>query len=77
MRRSARLCGLLSIAGTPGEVREQFNRLASNGVQRVFCVTLGDEAGHVHTMEPLAEHAIPGTKYATTAVGVGCAGPSR
>ena len=56
----ARLCGLLSIAGTPGEVREQFDRLASNGVERVFCMALGDEASHERTMELLAEHVIPG-----------------
>ncbi len=54
-----RLCGLLAIAGTPGEVREQFARIASDGVQRVFCMPLGDEAGHERTMELLAEHVLP------------------
>ena len=58
----AELCGLLSIAGTPGEVRERFTRLASDGVQRVFCMALGDEASHEHTMELLGEHVIPGAK---------------
>ena len=53
------LCGSLSIAGTPEEVREQFNRLTDSGVRRVFCMALGDEASHVHTMELLAEHVIP------------------
>ena len=58
----ARLCGVLSIAGTPGEVRERFDRLASDGVQRVFCMALGDEASHEHTMELLAEDVIPGAR---------------
>lgn len=49
----------LSIAGTPEEVREQFSRLAGNGVRRVFCMALGDEASHVRTMELLAEYVIP------------------
>lgn len=49
----------LSIAGTPEEVREQFERLADSGVRRVFCMALGGEARHVQTMEQLAEHVIP------------------
>ena len=53
------LCAALSIAGTPGEAREQFKRLAEGGVRRVFCMALGDEASHVQTMELLAEHVIP------------------
>ena len=55
----AQMCGLLSIAGTPAEVRERFGRLAGEGVRRVFCMTLGDEASHVRAMELLAEHVIP------------------
>ena len=55
----AQLCGLLTIAGTPAEVRERFGRLAGDGVQRVFCMAPGDEASHVRTMELLAEHVIP------------------
>ena len=58
----ARLCGLLSIAGTPGEVREQFDRLASNGVRRVFCMALGDEASHGRVMELLAQHVLAGAR---------------
>ena len=53
------LCAALAIAGTPGEVRERFSRLAGDGVRRVFCMALGDEASHVRTMELLAEHVIP------------------
>ena len=57
--RLRELCGLLSIAGTPEEVRERFSQLAGDGVRRVFCMPVGDEAGHVRTMELLAEHVVP------------------
>ncbi|MEE8517831.1 MAG: LLM class flavin-dependent oxidoreductase [Dehalococcoidia bacterium] len=57
-----KLCGLLSIAGTPSEVRKQFTQLASDGMGRVFCMALGDEASHAHTMELIAEHVIPAVR---------------
>ena len=53
------MCGLLSIAGTPAQVRERFSQLAGDGVRRVFCMAPGDEANHVRTMELLAQHVIP------------------
>ena len=56
------LCGLLAAAGTPEEVREQFKALDQNGVRRVFCMALGDEASQGRTMELLAEHVIPAVK---------------
>ena len=58
----AQLCGLLAIAGTPEEVREQFIGVVRNGVRRVFCMALGDEANQERTMELLAEHVIPAVK---------------
>ena len=52
------LCDALAIAGTPEDVRARFASLAGDGVRRVFCMALGDAAGHVGTMELLAEHVI-------------------
>ena len=54
----AELCGLLFIVGTPNEVAERFQRLPSQGVERVACLAPGGAGVRERTMELLAEHVL-------------------
>ncbi len=55
----AELCNLLFIVGTPAEVAARFQRLPSQGVERVACIAPGGADVRERTMELLAEHVLP------------------
>lgn len=55
----ARLCDALFITGTPAQVRERFEQLASEGVQHVVVMAAGGASERTRVMEQLASNVLP------------------